>query len=257
MRSVLMGFLSAFDRYSPIPVPKVKLSKENTPYMLCFLPVIGAITGVVMCGYAVYCAYYVFASASFALIGAVIPILMSKGTHLSGFMKTWDALFMENGQPARRIARMEEDRAGVSAVIASMSYYMLYAGGLLWIDREDYLFFLGIGYMISRTLFAMTFAWFPIAGKDRMCIRDLSKGQRKSIRVTLSVILALSFCTCIAIKPIMGVLMSLLCMWVWTFYFYMSKKRFGGITEETSGYFLTLCELAVVLFIGIFARIGI
>ena len=54
----------------------------------------------------------------------------------------------------------------------------------------------------------------------------------------------------------MGVLMALLCMWIWTYYFYMSKKRFGGITEETAGYFLTLCELAVVLFIAIFAKTG-
>lgn len=257
MKSVFKGFLSAFDRYSPIPVPRVAQSKENVPYMLCFLPVLGAITGVVMCGYAMFGIYYRFTTASFAFIGAVLPVLMSKGAYLSGFMKTWDALFIENGQPARRIARIEEDRAGVSAVIAAMSYFFLYAGGLSWIEKEEHIFFLGIGYMISGTLFAMTFAWFPIAGNDSMCIKNLSKAQKQNIRITLSVILALCFVTCIAIKPIMGVLMSLLCMWVWTYYFYMSKKRFGGITEETSGYFLTLCELAVVLFIGLFAKMGI
>lgn len=257
MRSVLTGFCSAFAMYSPIPAPKGKRSKENTPYMLCFLPVIGAITGLVMCGYAVYCAYDVFAPACFALVGAAIPILMSKGAHFSGFMKTWDALSIEGGQPGRRIARMEEDRAGVTSVVAAISYFLLYAGGLSRIDKEEHLFFLGIGYMISRTLFSMAFMWFPIAGKDAMCIGDLSKMQKQNGRITLSVILALCFCTCIAINPIMGVLMSLLCMWVWTFYFYMSKKRFGGITEETAGYFLTLCELAVVLFIGIFAKTGI
>lgn len=257
MKSVLMGFLSAFDRYSPIPVPKVKQSKENVPYMLCFLPVLGAITGVIVCICAICSIHYMYTPVSFALIGAVLPVLLSKGAHLSGFMKTWDALFMENGQPARRISRLEEDRAGVSAVIAAMSYFLLYAGGLSWIEKEEYIFFLGIGYMISRTLFAMTFAWFPIAGKDSMCIHELSKVQKQNIRITLAVILVLCFVTCIAIHPIMGVLMSLLCMWVWTYYFYMVKKRFGGITEETSGYFLTLCELAVVLFIGIFARMGL
>ncbi len=85
---------------------------------------------------------------------------------------------------------------------------------------------------------------------------ELPGAQKQNVRITLSVILALCFCTCIAIAPIMGVLMALLCMWIWTYYFYMSKKRFGGITEETAGYFLTLCELAVVLFIAVFAKTG-
>ncbi|MCM1038315.1 MAG: adenosylcobinamide-GDP ribazoletransferase [Roseburia sp.] len=257
MKPVLSGFLAALGRYSFIPVPTLKKSKETIPYMLCFLPIIGAVTGLFMCGYAVYCAYYISATAFFALTGSVIPILLSKGTHLCGFMKTWDALGMENGKPAGRIARMEEDRAGVSAVAAAMSYYLLYAGGLSCVEKEEQLFFLGTGYVISRTLFSMAFVWFPTAGRDSLGMGALSKVQKQNIRITLGVILALCFGTCIAIRPVMGVLMSLLCMWVWTYYFYMSKKRFGGVTEETSGYFLTLCELAVVLFIAVFAKTGI
>ena len=50
----------------------------------------------------------------------------------------------------------------------------------------------------------------------------------------------------------MGMLEALLCMWVWTYYYYMSKKLFGGVTKESAGYFLTLCELALALFAGMF-----
>ena len=50
----------------------------------------------------------------------------------------------------------------------------------------------------------------------------------------------------------MGMLEALLCMWVWTYYYYMSKKLFGGVTKESAGYFLTLCELALALFTGMF-----
>ena len=82
----------------------------------------------------------------------------------------------------------------------------------------------------------------------------LSSALRKVLRIILGVILALGFCTCLAIEPIMGMLEALLCMWVWTYYYYMSKKVFGGVTKESAGYFLTLCELALALFVGMFGR---
>ncbi len=256
MRSVLNGFLTAVSAYSPLPVPGEKKSRETMPYILCFLPVIGAVIGFIMGIYALYCIDHGVSPAGFALAGAALPVLLSRGAHLSGFMKTWDALASDKKQPAGRIERLEDDRAGVSSVIAAIVYFLLYAGGLTLLRKEEQLFFLGTGYMISRTLFGMAFVWFPCVGKDRMLMAELPGAQKQNVRITLSVILALCFCTCIAIAPIMGVLMALLCMWIWTYYFYMSKKRFGGITEETAGYFLTLCELAVVLFIAVFAKTG-
>lgn len=213
-------------------------NRENAKYIFCIRILCGVAVGIVMCAFYMLCERLNFGQFCFALTGAAIPVVMSGGIYLSGFMKTSETL------------------AGTQAVIAAITYYMLYAGGLSAVRKDRQLAFLGIGYMISRTLYGMAFVWFPEAekekGKDGRGGAVLSPALRKALRIILSVILALCFCTCVMVEPIMGMLEALLCMWVWTYYYYMSKKLFGGVTKESAGYFLTLCELVLALFAGMF-----
>lgn len=223
-------------------------NRENAKYIFCIRILCGVAVGIVMCAFYMLCERLNFGQSCFALIGAAIPVMMSGGIYLSGFMKTSETLF------GRLFGKAGS--AGTQAVIAAVSFFLLYAGGLSAVRKDRQLAFLGIGYMISRTLYGMAFVWFPEAekekGKDGRGGAVLSPALRKALRIILSVILALCFCTCLVIEPIMGMLEALLCMWVWTYYYYMSKKLFGGVTKESAGYFLTLCELALALFAGMF-----
>ncbi|MDE7339319.1 MAG: adenosylcobinamide-GDP ribazoletransferase [Lachnospiraceae bacterium] len=234
--------------------------KENAKYVFCLRILYGVAVGAVMCAFYMLCGHLDFGKSCFALIGAAIPVMMSGGIYLSGFMRTSETLSgrvfgktdAETSGKADFSART--GYAGTQAVIAAMTFYLLYAGGLSVIRKDRQLAFLCIGYMISRTLYGMAFVWFPEAEKEKGRRGDtvLSPALRKALRIILSVILALCFCTCLVIEPIMGMLEALLCMWVWTYYYYMSKKLFGGVTKESAGYFLTLCELALALFVGMF-----
>lgn len=218
-----------------------KSGKDNIiDYTLCFFPFYGCIIGAVMYAFSILCQYFSFGQACFASVGTVIVLLMSGARHLKGFMNTADKHFPDDT---------------FAGVIAGIFYCMLYAGGLsiIWKDRQ--LVLLGLGYMISRTLYSMAYVWFPKAESEKKIDTVVSPVQKRALRVILSIILAFCFCTCIAISPIMGVLEALLCMWIWTYYYYMSKRICGGITRELGGYFLTLCELAVVLFVGMFGRV--
>lgn len=224
-------------------------NRENAKYIYCLRVLYGVAVGVVMCVFYMLCQYFKFGQSCFALVGAAIPVIMSCGLYLSGFMET-------SGVLARRLAgcvRAEgTEHAGTQELIAAVTFYLLYAGGLSAVRKDRQIALLCIGYMISRTLYGMAFVWFPEAGKEKEKDAALSPAIRKTLRIILSVILALCFCTCVVIEPIMGMLEALLCMWVWTYYYYMSKKKFGGVTKESAGYFLTLCELALVLFVGMF-----
>ncbi len=220
---------------------KRKSGKENNKYYtLCFYPFFGAIIGVLMYAFNMLCLHFGFGQACFALVGTVIPVLLGGVSHLKEFMKTTDKLCAA------------DDSYGV---IAGILYCMLYAGGLVIIWKDRQLVLLGIGYMISRTLYSMAYVWFTEAETEKKDGKALSAIQKQTLRIILSVILTLCFCTCIAVSPIMGVLEALLCMWIWTYYYYLSKRVCGGITRELSGYFLTLCELVVVLFVGMFGRV--
>lgn len=226
------------------------MKKKYMPY---FFPVAGVAIGAVMCIFRILCMRFHFDVSGFALIGAAFPVLLSAGVPLNGFLRTVEKLTDSLFRKMR--GSREEKRTDFYAVIAAGAYYLLYAGGLVFMEKEEQFLLLGISYMISRVLSVMAFLWFPDGEKGRRIFAPMPETRRKPFKIIFSIILALCFFTCIMISPIMGVLEALLCMWVWTYCYYMSKKRFGGITEDVSGYFLTLCELVAVLFVGIFGNV--
>lgn len=245
-------------------------NKENAKYIFCLRILYGVLVGAAMCAFYMLCRYFDFGQPCFAMVGAAVPVMMSGGIYLSGFMNTSDVLAGRlfgkadaeasgsAGVSGKSDSCIKAGRGGTHAAIAALTFYMLYAGSLSAVRKDRQIALLCIGYMISRTLYGMAFVWFTEAGEEKGKGKRggavLSPAIRKALRMILSVILALCFCTCVVIEPIMGMLEALLCMWVWTYYYYMSKKMFGGVTKESAGYFLTLCELALALFVGIIGR---
>lgn len=231
---------------------KRKMGKEDIKYYrLCAFPLFGAVSGIILYAFSMLCGHFGFGYTCFALIGSAIPALINGGASFKGFMDTSETISNVLFQK-RKPEGQKDNCIGANAVTVVIVYFMLYAGGMSVIWKEEQLALLGIGYIISGTLYSMAFVWFSAAGKGQPSMPAV---QKRTLRVILSIILALCFCTCIAISPIMGMLEALLCMWVWTYYYYVSKRVFGGITEPSAGYFLLLCELAVVLFIGLFGRV--
>lgn len=236
MKSIVNGFIITIDMYSKIPMPKVERNKKNMKYALCFVPIIGLIIGALLYGWGDICTNYGFGQVCFALVGTVIPIIITGGIHLTGLMNTADALHSHG-------------------VIAAICFSLLYGAGLILIWKVDQLLLLGLSYIISRTLSGMSPVWFPIAGKEGDSYSLSSMAHKTTVRVVLTMLLAICFISAIMIQPLIGVLMALASMWVWTYYYYMSRKQFGGITEDVTGYFLCLCELSNALIIGFVGRV--
>ena len=44
----LEPMIVAFSMYSKIPMPRIEWNKENMKYMMCFFPLIGVVTGVLI-----------------------------------------------------------------------------------------------------------------------------------------------------------------------------------------------------------------
>ena len=232
----------------------MKWNLAYNKYSLCFMPLVGLAIGFLMYLFGMFCQYFGFGQPCFALLGAVLPVLLSGSISLVGFARTIDVLSVKQTKE-KRLEQLKNKQIGAFGAIAAISYFMLYAGGLILIWKERHLFLLGIGYIISRTLSGMALVWFPLASKEDNPFEKESKFHKQNVRAMLLTILALCFVVCIMIAPVVGVLEVLACMWVWTYYYYMSKREFGGVTKETTGHFQSLCELAVVLLVGIIGRI--
>ena len=254
MKTIVNSFLIALAMYSKIPVPKVEWTKENIKYTLCFFPLVGVVVGLLVYAFSLFVQSFGLGQVCFGLIGTVLPLLVTGGIHLDGFLDTMDALHSYE-KKEKKLEIMKDPHVGAFGVISAGAYYMLYAGGLVLIWQEEQLFLLILGYIFSRILSAMAVVWFLPAKRDGLLFTFASSAHKLTVKIILILLLAFVSLGCIAVSPIMGVLEILLCFWVWTYYYYMSKREFGGITGDLAGYFLSLCELAVVLYLGIFGRI--
>ena len=254
MKSIINGFIITIAMYSKIPMPKVERSKQNMKYALCFFPIIGLVIGALLYGWCEACIAWGFGQTCFALIGTVIPVIVTGGIHLGGFMNTVDALHSRE-KKERKLEILKDPHVGAFAVISGICYFLLYSAGLILIWKRNQQLLLGLSYMISRTLSGMSYVWFPAAKKEGTLFTFSSMAHKKAVRIVLVTILALCFISAIVINPIIGAVMALLAMWVWTYYYYMSLKQFGGITGDLAGYFLCLCELSSVLVIGGVGRV--
>lgn len=254
MKSIINGFIIAVSMYSKIPMPKVEWNKKNMKYAICFFPVIGLVIGALLYGWSIVCTKYGFGQICFALVGAVIPVIITGGIHLDGFMDTADALHSYE-KKEKKLEILKDPHVGAFAAIAAICFFMLYGAGLTLIWKEDQLLLLGLSYIISRTLSGMSLVWFPTAKKDGTLYSFSSMAHKKTVRVVLVTLLAMGFISAVMIQPFIGVVMALAAMWVWTYYYYMSLKQFGGITGDLAGYFLCLCELSSVLVIGVMGRV--
>ena len=77
--------------YSKIPMPRFVWKSEDMKYHLCFFPWIGALIGVLeVVWYQISCSWQT--SFLSLCVMAAIPLLVTGGFHVDGFLDTCDAL---------------------------------------------------------------------------------------------------------------------------------------------------------------------
>ena len=89
--SVIKSFFISFSIYSKIPMPQFEWKKEDMRYTLIFFPWVGAVIGALLYGWMRLCIYLGLNSWCMYLIGTAIPLIVTGGFHLDGYMDTMDA----------------------------------------------------------------------------------------------------------------------------------------------------------------------
>ncbi len=89
---IIKSFFIAFSMYSKIPVPQFPWKEEDMKYIFCFFPWIGALIGVCMYAWSYFCNIYHVGAMCRTAIYAAIPLLITGGIHVDGYMDTMDAI---------------------------------------------------------------------------------------------------------------------------------------------------------------------
>ena len=126
----------AFSTYSRIPVPQVVWTDENRRYALCFFPLIGAVVGAVLWLWLGVSERLGAGAFLRGAVAAAVPLLLTGGIHMDGFMDTQDALSSWQ-PPERRLEILKDSHTGAFAVMGCGVYLLLDAAILGEASRAD------------------------------------------------------------------------------------------------------------------------
>lgn len=253
MTDFLKGFVIAFSMYSKIPMPHIEWKEKNMRYVLCFFPCIGAVIGLVMMGSFLLMKQLDCGVIFRAAVLTLIPVWITGGIHMDGFMDTMDAMSSFQTKD-RRLEILKDSHIGAFAAMGISCYLLLFFAGASEITEIEQLLLLTAGLVISRAMSAMSFVTCESARKDGLQRTFADAMQRKAVMASSIVylIFAYSLCAYIRIEWVLIMLAATIVLYV--YYRRFSQKNFGGITGDLAGYYLQLQEIVYLLVIVVVNR---
>ncbi len=241
MKEIWNSFLLAFSMYSIGPKTKAERTNENTRYILIFIPLVGAVIGFCISKWAVGYPYLCNYAILPAVVGAVIPSMISAGSHLDGFFRTVDAL-CSNKSREGKLQILEDSHGGYFAIIVCVWYFMLAIG--IWSEMPvDGLSILAYSFVISRSLYGLSILLFGHA-KESKCSSYVPKGGLRLLEILIMLAyVALCSLQMIRLNAKIGTACLVGAALAFLIHLWVAKKHFGGITEDSAGFFVQICEV--------------
>ena len=246
---VIRSLLIAFSTYSRIPVPQVEWNEENRRYSMCFFPLVGLVTGLLVWGWLSLCAGLMIGPFLRGAVAALLPLLITGGIHMDGYMDTTDALASWQSQE-KRLEILKDSHTGAFAVMGCAGYLLLSAALYSEADPAAGLRLAGV-FVLSRALSAFALVRMRNA-RNRGMLDDISRVAEKRLVTLSGGVYAL---LCLVLWLATGVRTALLCVLAavlcYLYYQHMSYKQFGGVTGDLAGWFLQVTELVLTAVIVI------
>lgn len=240
---VIRSLFIAFSTYSRIPVPQVKWTEENRRYSMCFFPLVGAVIGLALWGWLAVCAAFSFGPLLRGAVAALLPLLITGGIHMDGFMDTSDAL--ASWQPMeKRLEILKDSHVGAFAVMHCAGYLLL-ATALYSEANAESGPLLGCVFILSRAMSAWALTAFKNARPKGM-LDAFAQATQKRTALFSGLCWGL---VCLLIWALLGGWLAVLCLLAAAlcllYYRHMAYRQFGGVTGDLAGWFLQVTELTL------------
>lgn len=234
----------AVSMYSKIPMPGVEWNEKNMKYAMCFFPVIGVVIGILE-----FClgsllfrigAGRLFFSAAMTLL----PVLITGGIHMDGFMDTMDAV-SSYGDREKKLAILKDSNSGAFAILG-LGCYFLWSVAVWSEATKDMLPVICCGYVLSRSLSGFSIVTFQAARNSGLARTFQDGAKRKNVRITMIIFILIFTALILRLNWKTGLAALAAAAVVFLYYRRLCRKEFGGVTGDLAGYFLQLCELALL-----------
>lgn len=242
--------------YSKLPVPQVEWDRKSLSWALCFFPVVGVVIGLLLGLWLELCALLDIGPWLRAAGALLLPVAVSGAIHLDGFCDTADAL--GSHQPReKKLEILKDSHTGAFAIICCCLYLLLFfvlwceakpTGGALWVTA--------LMPVLSRSLSGLFAVTLPNARGTGLLATFTGPMDVKKARAVMLIWVAAAAA---------GMMLCSLWAGVWAlagaalaaiYYIVMAKRQFGGVTGDLAGFFLQVCECAMVLALVLGQKVG-
>lgn len=237
------SLLVAISTYSAIPVPQFEWNDRNMKYAICFFPAVGILCGAALWGWFALAELLEISGFFFAVTATCLPLLITGGIHMDGYMDTADALASHQSRE-RKLEIMKDPNCGAFAVIYCGIYLLAHAGLMHELFTANCILVICPTFVLSRALSALCAVNMPNARKAGMLCAYTKYAERRVATAALTAILVISAVISILLSPMVGGFSVLFAALAVLLYHSLAMKQFGGVTGDTSGFFLQICELA-------------
>ena len=231
----------AFSMFSAIPVPQIAWNERNMRYSLCAFPLVGAMIGLLCCGWIWLCGAL---AAPAVLRGAglcLIPVLVTGGIHLDGYADTCDALACHGG-PEQRQQILKDPHLGAFAAIRLCVFFLAMFALCTSLDGLPLSAALGL-FGLSRCLSALALTAFPLRKGSGLARTFADAADKARVRRML---IPMAACCVVLLSIGRGLLAAVAAGFVFLYYRRLCSKQFEGLSGDLAGWFLQTAEIWMV-----------
>ena len=245
------SFAIAFSIYSRIPMPRFSWEEEDMRYHMVFFPWVGMVIGGLE-----YLLLQVVTGPELPMLfrmalAGVVPLLVTGGFHVDGFMDVRDAL--SSYQPKeKKLEILKDPHVGAFSVISLLIYVLLFGGALslmlVYGGAGDIALFACL-FPLCRALSAILALRLKKAKPDGMLQQETRDAGKGGITILVTELLIFTGLM-VWIDPVETLVIAGVLALFSRYYAWKMHKEFGGVTGDTAGYFLTVAELLGLMAIG-------
>lgn len=249
---IIQSIIIAFSMYSKIPMPRIEWNKGNMRFSMCFFPFVGVVTGALILGWFKLSSLIGIGNLLSAIIFFAIPIVVTGGIHMDGFLDTIDAISSYQTME-RRLEILKDSNSGAFAIIYGIVYSLtavgVYSEILLRGNDADIITgltaieIIAVSFVFSRALSGFSVTTFKCAKNSGLAATFSDMADKKKARVILGVEALAGAGLMVYINTIAGLVTVIVGLAFFGVYRVFSYRKFGGITGDLAGFFLQMCEL--------------
>lgn len=257
MKTFFRTLCLSLSMYSRIPMPYIEYDENDMRYTFLFFPIVGVIIGALEYGWYRLCLTCGIGSVLYAVIATVLPIFITGGFHMDGYIDTMDAL-SSHREMERKLEILKDSHVGAFAVIWSVVYFLLMFGAFNELALRQPKAFISVGFIfiLSRTLSGLAAISFKSATGNHSLALFSKAGDRVVVKTGLIIYIFIIAAFLVYFDWVNGVVVLAGGFATLLYYYRMSKKQFGGITGDLAGWFLQMCEL-VCLILMMIKEVGV